>query len=102
MKVLSTKILLTDKKEEKRGSLFVPERTSGQKILTVSHVGTGHWNPYISERVPLPVKVGDRVAVDMAMVPEVKVKDKDGNITKYYITIEQDILYILDKDEEVL
>ena len=101
MKVLSTKILLTDKKEEKRGGLFIP-RSTGQKVLTVSHVGTGHWNPYISERVPLPVKVGDRVAVDMAMVPEVKVKDKDGNITKYYITIEQDILYILDKDEEVL
>lgn len=98
MRVTGGKILLTGKEEKSIGGIYMPETKEGKRTFTVAAVGPGIWNPFKMERVPMTVKVGDRVVCDTSIAPEVTIT-KSGVKTKYYIVPESDIQYILEDGE---
>jgi chaperonin GroES len=79
-----------EEKEEKRGGIIIPdtakEKPQEAKVIAV---GTGKVTDE-GKRLPLDVKVGDKILFGKYSGSEVKVDDKD-----YLILREEDILAIL-------
>lgn len=99
MRLTGDKVLLTGKQEQTKTGIYMPETKSGKRSFTVAAVGPGQWNPIRCERKPMTVKVGDRIAADVEIAPEIEIT-KGGVKTKYYIIPESDIKYILEEGEE--
>lgn len=72
--------------------IIIPESAKKEKPEQgiVVAVGAGKWNEDADKRIPMEVKVGDRVVFSKYGFDEVKVDDKD-----YYIVSESSILAIL-------
>lgn len=98
MRVTGGKILLTGKEDKSVNGIYMPETATGKRTFTVAEVGPGLWNPLRCERVPVSVKKGDRVVVDVSLAPEITIS-KGGVKQKYYIIPESEIQFILDEGE---
>ena len=95
LRPLGDKIVVKPIEEEEKtqSGIFLPE-TAKEKPQQgeVIAVGPGRWNNDKGERIPLDVKVGDRVIFAKYSGTEVKL---DGE--KYLIMSESDVLAIVEK-----
>ncbi len=95
LRPLGDKIVVKPIEEEEKtpSGIFLPE-TAKEKPQQgeVIAVGPGRWNNEKGERIPLDVKVGDRVIFAKYSGTEVKL---DGE--KYLIMSESDVLAIVEK-----
>ncbi len=95
LRPLGDKIVVKPIEEEEKtpSGIFLPE-TAKEKPQQgeVIAVGPGRWNNDKGERIPLDVKVGDRVIFAKYSGTEVKL---DGE--KYLIMGESDVLAIVEK-----
>ena len=66
----------------------VKKEQAGEGVVVA--VGTGCWDKDMAKRVPMDVKVGDRVVYSKYGFDEVKVKDES-----YYIVSEGSILAVI-------
>jgi chaperonin GroES len=93
LKPLGDRVVIepTEREERTASGIYVPETAKEKpqegKVLAV---GEGRWDDEGKRRMPLDVKVGDRVLFARYAGTEVKLDDK-----KYLILSEKDILGIL-------
>ena len=87
------KVLLEIKEDKTAGGIYMPEKKSGTRNFTVVAVGPGRMNPYTGKRIPMSVKVGDRVVVDTTIAPELTITT-NGEKKKYYIIPEFIMMWI--------
>ena len=93
LKPLGDRVLIepTEREERTASGIYVPETAKEKpqegKVLAV---GDGRWDEEGKRRLPLDVKVGDRVLYARYAGSEIKLDEK-----KYLILSEKDILAIL-------
>lgn len=100
MRLTDDKVLLKEPDDTKTaGGIFLPSNAASiMREYIVVAVGPGRMNPYIGERVPMSVKVGDRVIVDKSVMAEVSIA-KAGKKESYYLIAASNIETILEDDE---
>lgn len=92
------KVLLEIKEDKTAGGIYMPEKKNGTRNFNVVAVGPGRINPFTGKRIPMHVKVGDRVVVDTTIAPELTITT-NGVKKKYYIIPEKEVQYILEEGE---
>ena len=93
LKPLGDRVVIepTEREERTASGIYVPE-TAKEKPQegTILAVGEGRWDEEGKRRMPMDVKVGDKVLYARYAGTEIKLDDK-----KYLILSEKDILAIL-------
>lgn len=96
---LSDYVLIEPIKEEKttRAGIVIPDTAEGEKPQKgkVVAVGPGKLNEK-GERVPMSVKVNDKVLFKKYGPDEIKLADENGKEKEYLIGREEDILAIIE------
>ncbi len=82
--------------EKTAGGIILPETAKEKpQEAKVLAIGAGRWDEDGKKRLPLDVKVGDRVIFAKYSGTEWKVREKDKEI-KYLILSERDILAVVE------
>lgn len=81
MKLTSNYVLVKkDESGKTPGGIFIPEiGTIPMQLGTVVEVGPGKYNPMFDKRVPVEVKVGDRVIFNPGVAIELNITQKNEN-----------------------
>lgn len=104
MRLTDNKIVVKKCSNKSAGGIFIPElgQKVGNALCEVLFVGPGTWNPYKQEYIPIKVKVGDRVLINLAVLGEINVRtNKEKPEEQQYICSANDVRIILDEGETV-
>lgn len=107
MKLTSNYVLVKkDESGKTAGGIYIPEiGTVPMQLGTVVQIGPGKYNPMFDKRIPIEVKVGDRVIFNPGVAIEINITQKNeaGVATKVKLLQlpDTECSVILENNEEV-
>lgn len=98
MKLLDDMMLVKNLTTKTAGGLYIPQIAQiAYSMFEIVELGPGHYDKRSGKVLPLPVKVGDKVLVNIGVCKPVKINGES------YFTVPnaEEAIVILDEDETI-